>query len=137
MIAQPQRSVCVTDRKWLGWAGLLQWVAGAGPGLAGLVLGWVAGWGLICVRQALLGGGHAFRHKTNFWEFLSFCEQNGPMELDADWPRKFQDPPDRNLGQKTWVGDMGEGGLEGTSEDSLEPPCSLGEFSSCSVQRQT
>ena len=35
------------------------------------------------------------------------------MELDADEPRKFQGPPDRILGQPTWVRG------EGKSEDSL------------------
>ena len=29
------------------------------------------------------------------------------MELDADEPRKFQGPPDRILGQPTWVGGGG------------------------------
>ena len=32
-----------------------------------------------------------------------------PMELDADEPRKFQGPPDRILGQPTWVGGWGGG----------------------------
>ena len=46
-------------------------------------------------------------------------DKNGPMELDADEPRKFQGPPDRILGQPTWVGGgrpgkilVGEGGGE-------------------------
>ena len=40
-------------------------------------------------------------------------DKNGPMELDADEPRKFQGPPDRILGPA----DMG-GSLEKRSERS-------------------
>ena len=32
------------------------------------------------------------------------------MELDADEPRKFQGPPDKILGQPTWVGGGGGAG---------------------------
>ena len=40
---------------------------------------------------------------------LHIFDKNGPMELDADEPRKFQGPPDRILGQPTWVGGLGWG----------------------------
>ena len=47
---------------------------------------------------------------------MKLAYKNGPMELDADEPRKFQGPPDRILGPA----DMGGGGVgEGKSEDSL------------------
>ena len=36
-----------------------------------------------------------FRTKNNF---LVIFDKNGPMELDADEPQKFQGPPDRILG---------------------------------------
>ena len=48
-------------------------------------------------------------------QFFSDFRQNGPMELDADEPRKFQGPPDRILGQPTWVGG-GRFSLEKTSK---------------------
>ena len=63
-------------------------------------MGWELGAGL--------AGGHAFQDKNAFFRhFLNsqhIFDKNGPMELDADEPRKFQGPPDRILGQPTWVG---------------------------------
>ena len=81
------------------------------------------GWEL---RAGLVGG-------LGLWvACFSNCifDKNGPMELDADEPRKFQGPPDRILGQPTWVGGWGGGGGpakfwlgrglgEGKSEDSF------------------
>ena len=48
-----------------------------------------------------------FRTKKQFFSFRNcqhIFDKNEPMELDADEPRKFQGPPDRILGQPTWVG---------------------------------
>ena len=56
-----------------------------------------------------------FRTKKHLFSDFCTCQhifdKNGPMELDADEPRKFQGPPDRILGQPTWVG--GRGGRAG------------------------
>ena len=79
---------------WAGLTGLQQW-AGPEPSLRH-------------VRQAWPPGGHAFQDKKHFlviFENVIF-DKNGPVELDADEPRKFQGPPDRILGPA----DMGGGG---------------------------
>ena len=71
-----------------------------------------------------------FRTKKQFFSDSCNCQhifdKNGPMELDADEPRKFQGPPDRILGPADMGGGGGGGaarqnfGLgEGKSEDSL------------------
>ena len=44
--------------------------------------------------------------KQLFSDCQHIFDKNGPMELDADEPRKFQGPPDRILGSA----DMGGGG---------------------------
>ena len=89
----------VSDKLGPGWAGL-----------TGLASRRVAGWAgpepsLRHVRQAC-----AFQDKkaffSDFRNYQHIFDKNGPMELDADEPRKFQGPPDRILGPA----DMGGGG---------------------------
>ena len=54
--------------------------------------------------------GHQEVMLFTFQDKKQFCVifHIGPMELDADEPRKFQGPPDRILGQPTWVGGGGK-----------------------------
>ena len=76
----------------------------------------------------------SLRHvRKHFFSDFRNCQhifdKNGPMELDADEPRKFQGPPDRILGPADMGGGGGGGGPakfwlgrglgEGKSEDSL------------------
>ena len=61
---------------------------------------------------------------SDFRNCQHIFDKNGPMELDADEPRKFQGPPDRILGPADMGGGGGGGGGgrglgEGKSEDSL------------------
>ena len=99
-----------------------------GPGLTSLASRRVAGWA---------GPEPSLRHVRQAWPpkvpKKQFCncqhifDKNGPMELDADEPRKFQGPPDRILGPagmgggggpaKFWLGRGGVG--EGKSQNSL------------------
>ena len=55
-----------------------------------------------------------FRTKKQFFSDFHNCQhifdKNGPMELDADEPRKFQGPPDRILGPADMGGGGGGGG---------------------------
>ena len=76
--------------------------AGAWAGQAGLR--WVAGWAgpeaslshkAAKPKQACMIKKHFFTNCQHIFD------KNGPMELDADEPRKFQGPPDRILGQPT------------------------------------
>ena len=66
----------------------------------------LVGLGLSLVSDTSGRPGHQevmlFRTKKHFFS----DDKNGPMELDADEPRKFQGPPDRILGPA----DMGGGG---------------------------
>ena len=61
-----------------------------------------------------------FRTKKQFFSDFLHCQhifdKNGPMELDADEPRKFQGPPDRILGPA----DMGGGGGGGAARQNFE-----------------
>ena len=87
--------------------GLLDDLGPAGGLLVGLGLSLVSDTSDRPGQQELM----VFRTK----KLLVFChhlfDKNGPMELDADEPRKFQGPPDRILGL-TWVG-RGGGGWSG------------------------
>ena len=47
------------------------------------------------------------------------------MELDADEPQKFQGPPDRILGQPTWVGGWGREKRRFSLEKRSERPWPL------------
>ena len=96
----------------------------------------LVGLGLSLVSDTSGRPGHQevmlFRTKKQL--FSDFCncqhifDKNGPMELDADEPRKFQGPPDRILGPADMGGGgggrpakfwLGRGLGEGKSEDSL------------------
>ena len=73
--------------------------------------GLLVGLGLSLVSDTSGRPGHQevmlFRTKKQL--FTDF-DKNGPMELDADEPRKFQGPPDRILGPADMGGAGGGGG---------------------------
>ena len=81
------------------------------------MLGRVAGWaraGLtgLASRRVAGSAGPEPRTKKHFFSDFRNCQhifdKNGPMELDADKPRKFQGPPDRiGWGGKILVGGLG------------------------------
>ena len=99
-----------------GWHGLGAVVAGWPR--TGLASRRVAAWAgpepsLRHVRQAWPAGDHAFQDKNaDFRNCQHIFDKSRPMDLDADEPRKFQGPPDRILGQPTWVRGGGGAGRQ-------------------------
>ena len=88
---------------------------GPEAGWAGPAGGLLVGLGLSLVSDTSGRPGHQevmlFRTKKQFFSDFRNCQhifdKNGPMELDADEPRKFQGPPDRILGPADMGGGVG------------------------------